>query len=107
MPFDGTTWAKHVRDVLQRARDMIADPKHWCKHKEQWSNGQMHKYCMLGAIRKVSGSAYPSLNLCAAQLAANVIYGRTGLLTCWEFNDDPTTTHAKVMAVMQEAIDSC
>lgn len=96
MPFDQTNFIEapvsRVVRILQVARAKIEDPANWRKDEFEKEG----RYCAVGAVISVSGwgdcSAWRALDaVCELQC------------TPW-FNDQPTTTHADVLALFDRAI---
>lgn len=85
-----------LADDLIAARALIDTPEKWCKGKMSDGKG---RYCALGACYA---------DQAAGERVLSAIYEvgvpNSGFLA--RFNDDPTTTHADVMALFSRAIAS-
>ena len=93
--------------VLNRARMLIADERHWCRgaFARSWANIPMwphsffaRRFCAVGALKRAAGELLlPTQN---AYLALEAQAGRR--VEGW--NDEPTRTHSEVLALFDAAI---
>lgn len=93
------------RDILVKARELIADPAHWTKGEfgrdahgngiVPWLEGRKPVcYCSLGAILTVGDSGDEAARVLEKHMRDSIT----------RFNDDPKTTHADVLAAFDRAI---
>ena len=94
MPFDGLTSPNLVAlEKLEIARELLGDPRRWCKGSLMNEFGQM---CTLAALRRVDAEdELKPLIL----MAAHEVTGRT-FRSIERFNDHHKTTHAMVLQVL-------
>ncbi len=99
MPLDGSE-LEFVEDKrlvkLNAVEKLLAAPEQWCKGKLRSDDGRR---CLLGAMQAVE--ARQLLEPIILQAASEVSRRR-----CWRvefFNDDPRTTHADVLRVLNRA----
>ena len=92
--------------ALQKMRELLADPKAWTKgaaarndrgHKVDWNDPTAVCWCLAGAERRSAGPT--SLPWSVLRLIA-------GDYTIPDFNDDPSTTHADILAALDRAINT-
>ena len=93
--------------VLNRARALIADERHWCRgaFARSWANIPVRPYsffarrfCAIGALKRAAGELLlPTQN---SYLALEAQAGRR--VEGW--NDHPRRTHAEVLALFDGAI---
>lgn len=96
--------------ILTRARELITDPAHWGQAIVA-ANAEGHEvpvleatcFCAAGAICRAERELEASTNRFAAYLALGF---QTGYVL-GQWNDDPTTTHADVLAAFDQAIAKC
>lgn len=87
---------KTTLEVLREARELLSDPAKWTKRGEHGP-----RYCTVSAVTEVSGGR-------ADDRATRALYD--ALPSRWagqyvhSFNDDPSTTHADVLALFDRAI---
>ncbi|WP_037500667.1 DUF6197 family protein [Sphingomonas jaspsi] len=105
-------------DLLIRVREILADPEHWTKDSfARDDNGYFidptepvaRCFCLDGALIRAAHELHPEVNTSnpyrfgeyrdAADRLSNFA-GRNHL----QFNDDPETTHADVLALIDKAI---
>ena len=97
MPFDGLTSLDYENlERLDQVIGLIATPAQWCKGEERNSHGQ---YCIRGAMR--AAGAFDALE----PIVVHSIHKITGqrYKKIEAFNDDPRTTHADVLRVLNRA----
>lgn len=99
-----------VRENLIAARALIDTPEKWGKGEYEPRPGC---YCMAGAIFAAKGERYDPWELgespeskAIKQALDEVSDGPRFWHSYVEYNDDPATTHADVMALFQRAIDA-
>lgn len=44
------------RQVITRARELIADPRHWMQRNEHREEDGIHQYCAIGALRQAAAT---------------------------------------------------
>lgn len=99
--------------VLRRAKALIDTPAKWTKGalardaagtRLPWSARPPYDgavcFCAEGALAKAAGESLPHRPWMAMQEAV-------GTDSLFEWNDEPTTTHAEVMAAFDRAIAAC
>jgi hypothetical protein len=97
MPFDGTRYEGHnpALDKMGKVIDLLSDERRWCKRQLQSRDG---RYCIVGAMRAAEAVAELKAPIL---LAIEQLTGRVWPIE--DFNDHPTTTHALVVRVLQQA----
>lgn len=96
--------------VLKKVRALLSNP-------DRWTKGEMARnmfgapidpagpnvtcWCIMGAVHHETNDD-PFLAGSAYQIVRAQLQGRS----VSEFNDDPTTTHADIMAILDKAIKS-
>lgn len=103
MPFDNSNFhpTDPVLKCLQDARQRIENPANW--HQGDWSNyryGKAAAWCTWGSVFVVLGSSGEMHGRVMSYLNASTPDGRGAI----SYNDDPTTTHADVLALFDRAI---
>ncbi len=103
MPFDGKNFEKPtdgVLRVLTEARALIERPENWCKNA-LYENGAR---CVLGALYNTQSDNSDGWNMPIG--AYNAINSAVpgAFLSIPHFNNDPSTTHADVLALFDRAI---
>lgn len=97
-------------DDLKAVRELLSVPERWTKgayaragkRRASPLNNEVTCWCLLGAIRKVTGGAISSRRV---QLAAAALHRATlspRLLNYW--NDDPDRTYTDIVLVIDKAI---
>lgn len=107
MAYDSENFQKpqvdEVGQIILKARELLSDPKRWCKGDLR----RQGRVCVVGAICDAAGivdfsrhnaSPVAEMALCRAMAALPV-----GFRAVPTFNDDPTTTHADVLALLDRA----
>ncbi len=93
-------------EVLQAARALIEKPEHWCiEALARNSSGQLEmveslqakKFCLLGAIRRITRNNYETETLACGQINS-MLKGHD--LIGWQ----DTHTHAEVIGLLDTAI---
>ena len=97
MPLDGTGYEGRIQalDKMDKVIDLLSDERRWCKGFLKTRDG---RYCILGALQAAESEkelAEPIM------LAIMQVTGRKRWIH--RFNDDPLTTHALVVKVLQQA----
>lgn len=92
-------------EILKTARELISVPEKWTKGMWQTIGGRM---CLSGAIRRAAGALHgggevPLHNIAARMTAAEALEDIVGT-SIVVFNDDPKTTHADVLRVLDRVI---
>jgi hypothetical protein len=82
-------------EVLMKARAEVE--KGWCKYHSEDGHGNV---CAMGGIRRVTGSYHDGDGLVAVRALSGVV----GDLIVPDYNDDPSTTKADVLALFDRAI---
>jgi hypothetical protein len=97
MPFDGIeTYGTVQLAKLGAVERLLATEQQWCKGRLRDAQG---RHCLVGAIEGVEGrQMLQRVILHAAREVSSKRYWRIEF-----FNDDPHTTHADVLAVLQRA----
>ena len=97
MPFDGSDYQEPngatVR--LDQVIDLLSGPERWCQRRLRAADGRR---CLLGAIRETQALSLKLPILRAIQEITGKEYWRIE-----SFNDDPATTHALVLQVLERA----
>lgn len=101
-----------LKDNLIAARALIDTPEKWTRHTyarnehgldvNENSNSAVC-FCIMGALNKATGDQAGALPL-TQHLAVNL---PTKFDRIPAFNDDPTTTHADVLALFDRTIEQC
>jgi hypothetical protein len=97
MPFDGIDgFDNHPIVKLGAVERLLATEQQWCKGRLRDAHG---RHCLVGAIEAVGGrQVLQKPILQAAREVSGKRYWRIEF-----FNDDPRTTHADVLHVLQRA----
>jgi hypothetical protein len=97
MPFDGIdSFDNHPLAKLGAVERLLATEEQWCKGRLRDAHG---RHCLVGAIEAVEGrQMLQRIILHAAREVSGKRYWRIEF-----FNDDPRTTHADVLKVLQRA----
>jgi len=98
MPFDGTESGlpeNHPLSRLGAVERLLATEEQWCKGTLRSSDG---RHCLVGAMQAAEARMLEPIILQAAREVGRKHYWRLEL-----FNDDPRTTHAQVLRVLQRA----
>jgi hypothetical protein len=98
MPFDGTELElpeNHPLSRLGAVERLLATEEQWCKGALRDSDG---RHCLVGAMQAMKARLLEPIILQAAREVGRKHYWRLEL-----FNDDPRTTHAQVLRVLQRA----
>ncbi len=94
MPFDGLSSSNFLAlEKLESARELLSDPRRWCKGSLVNEFGQM---CTLAALRRVGAEEELKPLILAV---AKEVTGRT-FRSIERFNDHHKTTHATVLQVL-------
>lgn len=97
MPFDGNEFIQyHAIEKIEGVIALLATESQWCKGRLRSADG---RYCVVGAMR--AAEAYPLLKPAVLQ-AISEVTGRN-YAHIQVFNDQPSTTHAMVLAVLHRA----
>ena len=98
MPFDGSGYERRIQalDKMDKVIDLLSDERRWCKWFLKTPDG---RYCILGALRAVHAEKELVEPI---MLAISQVTGRKWWII-HTFNDDPLTTHALVVQVLQQA----
>lgn len=104
-------------EVLERTRELIADPKHWIKGAlakqtrrarttVEPSDPSATCFCLVGAVVRAESELgfTGSEVLSAIEQCVRLLTQSSFLFAAW-FNDDRYTHHADVMAVLDCAIE--
>jgi hypothetical protein len=107
-----------MRDILIRARELIADEDHWLQ--SVYSNGPLadpttNCFCLVGAVNRATLEKLGLENfedmdenvvICEAERSNTALNRLQSLLSddIPEFNDSPDTTHADVLELLDAAI---
>lgn len=93
-------------EILEKALDLIRDPECWIQRCEYGFRGDKHCYCAFGALTAVERFAKTASD--AEKFSAFVflrkVIGTNDIDDIQDWNDDPNTTHAEVVAAFEEAI---
>ena len=97
MPFDGIGYERRIQalDKMDKVIDLLSDPSRWCKRQLRTPDG---RYCIVGAIRAADAEGELKVPVL---LAIEQVTGHGRRIE--DFNDHPTTRHALVMKVLQQA----
>lgn len=100
-----------VKENLIAAKALIDTPEKWIKGSLQ--NAEETCFCTYGAAAKVartfphkSGMDSLLTDALADALPDSFLPDPNGILSIAQFNDDPSTTHADIMALFDRAIDA-
>jgi hypothetical protein len=98
MPFDGTGYERRaeVFDKMDQVIHLLSDERRWCKRELETDDGRR---CIVGALIAVDAVMVLKKPI---RLAIEQVTGEY-YLKIEAFNDQPKTTHAVVMAVLQQA----
>jgi hypothetical protein len=98
MPFDGTGHERNaeVLDKMDQVLHLLSDERRWCKRELETDDGRR---CIVGALIAVDAVMVLKKPI---RLAIEQVIGEY-YLKIEAFNDHPNTTHAVVMAVLQQA----
>jgi aerobic-type carbon monoxide dehydrogenase small subunit (CoxS/CutS family) len=89
-------------EILTKARALIAEPEHWCQKHWHESDGATEAWCAWGAVAETTGMVSDFSNGAIDALnAATFGLGGCGIV---DYNDDPGTTHADILAAFDKAI---
>ena len=104
-------------EILKAARELISVPERWTQRSyaraadessRSYNDGEACKWCVMGAIGKVSRYAdheYTSDTVSAALSAIDALRKLGGCsFSVAEFNDATSTTHADVLCMFDRAI---
>ena len=99
MPFDGTGYEGRVLSLekLDKVIDLLSDERRWCQGLLKAPDG---RYCIAGAMIAVDATTRDirkAILLAIKQVTARYSHDIE------TFNDDPRTTHALVVKVLQQA----
>lgn len=111
----------NVKQILKAARDLLTDPQHWTKgtlarnvfnEPVSVQSPRARCWCLHGAILKVSAatSAEWSQTVAANRALYPFVpskYGDGPDNVVLYFNDDKTTKHSDVLALLDVAIEHC
>lgn len=100
MPFDGRAFGcrGEMLGQLEVATDLLRTEDRWCKRTLETTDGRR---CVLGALMHVGGNAQlGEVILCAARELTGKSYRGVEA-----FNDDPATSHALILAVLNRSRD--
>ena len=97
-------------ELLREARKLLEDPSHWtkgafakaaagCAIASTSDNAVC--WCAIGALRRFDRGGYSAAYSNAVFVLQCCVSGSGGVA---EFNDDPNTTHADVLAMFDRAI---
>jgi hypothetical protein len=99
MPLDGTdlrVLGDPRLDKLGEIERLLINERQWCKHRLRDEHG---RYCLAGAMRAVQArQLLEPIILRAARKVGGRRYWRIE-----SFNDHPSTTHADILRVLQQA----
>ena len=90
-------------ETLKATRAFLDDPKNWYQGgltPENTSVGDECPHCLLAALSRFTGH-----DDTAARLTRNLVRQQISPDTIISFNDDPNTTHADVLRVLDQAIE--
>lgn len=96
--------------ILQCARELISDPKHWTKEatardkygEPTWPHSKLScSYCMLGAVEKCAAQNFREEATAVAYLN-RAIPTKAGYIA--NYNDAPRRKHSQVLRVFDKAI---
>lgn len=95
--------------MLHETRDLIHKPAHWCKLTYRTETGQ---YCLMGAMHVAGGArvmgtygkAVKAVRLEIAKIDSEAGRVHTCHNSITSYNDDSTTTHEDVLALLERTI---
>jgi hypothetical protein len=110
-----------VHDVLMKARVLLAEPSHWTQgaYARDASGRVVHPrspaavcWCIVGAVKRADVRTERSEEDDGLRVLLRLFHPSTGqlkdkLYAFWvmtDWNDDPSRTHADVLALLDEAI---
>jgi hypothetical protein len=98
MPLDDARFGRNVEalEKMDKVLDLLATEDRWCKGKLISSDGRR---CIIGALQAVDGT---TLLIPPIRLAIQQVTGKT-FRRIELFNDHRSTTHALIIAVLQQA----
>jgi hypothetical protein len=97
--------------ILRGARELLAKPEAWTKGScarnsaglsTIATNNDACCFCVVGALMRVSGDSH--LGSRSAAFASNFLHKLSPALSAGDFNDDPNTTHADILALLDKGI---
>jgi hypothetical protein len=106
-----------VRDVLMKARALLAEPSHWTQGEYArtpagigmmpWSDRAVC-WDLAGAVYFVAAQDQGRCDVMRAELegypATQLLRNLAGCESLQQWNDDPSRTHAEVLALLDRAI---
>lgn len=105
--------SQEIAAVLRRAAELIAEPEKWCQGdhaRDRFlnpclpSSDKAQCWCMLGAIVRAADTIDSNLYRAADAIAEHLGgYKRTSI---GRWNDNPSRTHAEVLAALRAAADA-
>lgn len=108
-------YAAEVLQVLQNARELIAEEKNWTQGAQaRTANGEATAlddkqavcFCATGALCRVSHRLAYSIQARAYEKLSSKVPSRMRTRVAL-FNDDPSTTHKDVLKLFDDAIQTC
>lgn len=90
-----------LRDDLIATKALIDTPDKWCKGS---FNGQNATHCAVGALDAIP--PYPGRRSVALSHIRSALPEQFKGRALMDYNDDPATTYADIMALFQRAIDA-
>ena len=88
-----------ARQVLLDTREFLSDPNNWTR----FANERYGRYCLRGAI-KLRGEATYDARVGAMSAVLAQLASYTSYTSVTRFNDDESTTHADVLAILDRAL---
>ena len=88
-----------VTQTILKARELLSDPDKW--FKGSMTNRAHNAFCVMGAIRVVTTGDALTWNRKTVEASNRVAGFVPGIVSA--FNDDPNTTHADVLALLDRA----
>lgn len=98
-------------EILRGARELLAKPERWTKgacarnadgYSTIATGNDGCSFCVVGALMQVGGDSF--LSSPAAIIALELMHKLSGSLSAGDFNDDPNTTHADILDLLDRGI---
>ena len=103
------------KDILVSARVLLSDPQSWTQSVEARgaSGRQVHvlgraarSFCLEGAIRRAAKDNDELVEAIRFRVLGRARARLGDWCALFEWNDDPTRTHAEVLALLDKAIEA-
>lgn len=103
-------------EVLQKARELIANPSRWCKKSFARNHtgtsvgvntNRACQWCASGAISRAVGTPHTFVSAEPARHALILAIGGDDMFSIASWNDSSIRTHSEVLAAFDSAIEIC